>query len=30
MADEDKTQEQWIEDLVREVFELLGVDDEEE
>jgi hypothetical protein len=30
MADEDKTQEQWIEDLVREVFQLLGVDDEEE
>jgi|DEB0MinimDraft_6_1074348.scaffolds.fasta_scaffold18647_2 hypothetical protein len=30
MADEDKTQEQWIEDLIREVFELLGVDDEEE
>jgi hypothetical protein len=30
MADEDKTQEQWIEDLVREVFELLGVADEEE
>lgn len=30
MADEDKTQEQWIEELVREVFELLGVNDEEE
>ena len=30
MADEDKTQEQWIEDLIREVFQMLGVDDEEE